>query len=84
VYFQCWYYNASYIKKILRSDFNVLSQEALCVCVPPSYMQNFPVKYPRIYRFLLRSESVLKTMWPWKNMGDYYILTLQSREGNST
>lgn len=80
VNFQCWYYHASYIKKRLKEDFEVLAHEALCVCVPPSYMQNFPVRFPRIYKFLQFAESVLKTYWPWKNIGDYYIITLQKRK----
>lgn len=78
-YFRCWYYNPRLIKKQLRSEFNVIRHEGLCVIVPPSYLQNFATSYPRIFRFLQYAEQKLKSIWPWRSIGDYYILTLQKK-----
>jgi ubiquinone/menaquinone biosynthesis C-methylase UbiE len=78
-FFRCWYYNPSFIKKTLKDSFKVLSTEGLCTIVPPSYIEKFAEKHPRAFRFLKRREDKWKTKWPWKNMGDYYIITLQKK-----
>lgn len=76
VYFTCWYYNPSYITNALKNTFDVVSIEGLCTIVPPSYMQGFAEKHARIYQYLKRKENKLKGAWPWKYIGDYYIISL--------
>jgi ubiquinone/menaquinone biosynthesis C-methylase UbiE len=78
-YFRCWYYNPSFVKRHLKDLFKVVSQEGLCTLVPPSYMAHFPEKHPNVYRFLQKKENRWKSNWPWKNIGDYYIITLQKK-----
>ena len=77
-YFKCWYYNPSYITKRLK-DFDVLSIEGLCTIVPPSYIAGFAEKHPKKYSFLKKQEDRLKTKWPWKYIGDYYIISLRKK-----
>lgn len=79
--FRCWYYNPAYVKKHAAPYFSVLSVQGLCTLVPPSYMQGFNVKYPRLFALLKKWEQKLGTKWPWKNIGDYYIITLQKKQG---
>jgi ubiquinone/menaquinone biosynthesis C-methylase UbiE len=76
-FFRCWYYNPSFVKNVLNDSFKVLNVEGLCTIVPPSYIEKFAEKYPTTYRFLKRKEDKWKSKWPWKNIGDYYIITLQ-------
>jgi len=76
-YFKCWYYNPSYIIKRTRNNFKVLGIEGLCTIVPPSYIESFAEKHPRAYRFLKEKEDKLKSRWPWKYFGDYYIISLR-------
>jgi len=76
-YFKCWYYNPSYITKRLADQFNVLSIEGLCTIVPPSYMEGFAEKHPSTFTLLKKWEDRLKSRWPWKNIGDYYIISLR-------
>jgi ubiquinone/menaquinone biosynthesis C-methylase UbiE len=78
-YFQCWYYNPSYILKRTRSSFDLLSIEGLCTLVPPSYIEGFAEKHPSTYKFLKNWEDRLKTSWPWKYIGDYYIISLKKK-----
>jgi ubiquinone/menaquinone biosynthesis C-methylase UbiE len=78
-YFKCWYYNPSYIINKLKGSFDVLSIEGLCTIVPPSYIENFAEKHPTTYDFLKRKEDQLKTRWPWKYIGDYYIISLKKK-----
>jgi ubiquinone/menaquinone biosynthesis C-methylase UbiE len=76
-FFRCWYYNPSFIERHLEMNFKLLSVEGLCTLVPPSYIEKFAEKHSRLYRFLRKREEKWKTKWPWKNIGDYYIITLQ-------
>ena len=76
-YFKCWYYNPSYITSRLKNSFELLGIEGLCTIVPPSYMQNFAEKHPRLFRFLVKKENKLKAAWPWKVVGDYFIITMR-------
>jgi ubiquinone/menaquinone biosynthesis C-methylase UbiE len=79
-HFKCWYYNPSYITKRLENHFELLSIEGLCTLVPPSYIEGFAEKHPRVYRFLKEKEERLKSKWPWKYIGDYYIISLRKSE----
>ncbi|TMI97848.1 MAG: methyltransferase domain-containing protein [Bacteroidetes bacterium] len=80
-YFLCWYYNPSFIKRILKDDFEVLSVEGLCSVVPPSYIENFAEKYPGVFKFFCGMEEKLKARWPWRSIGDYYIISLKRKNG---
>jgi len=78
-YFRCWYYNPSYVIKNLQDQFNVLKVEGLCTLVPPSYIEGFAEKYPKLFSFLKAKENKWKTRWPWKTIGDYYIIALEKK-----
>jgi ubiquinone/menaquinone biosynthesis C-methylase UbiE len=78
-YFKCWYYHPSFIKEKLKKDFEVINIEGLCTLVPPSYIEGVAEKYPKIYAVLVGLENKFKRSWPWKNIGDYYIISLKKR-----
>jgi len=78
-YFTCWYYNPSYVKRILKGDFSVETIEGLCTFVPPSYIEHFAEKYPRMFGWLKSIEQRLKSSWPWRTIGDYYIMVLRRK-----
>jgi ubiquinone/menaquinone biosynthesis C-methylase UbiE len=78
-HFLCWYYNPSLIKKYLKTEFEILQLEGLCSIVPPSYIENFGEKYPGMFRFLKKWEDKWKTKWPWRSVGDYYIISLRKK-----
>ncbi|OOQ57274.1 class I SAM-dependent methyltransferase [Mucilaginibacter pedocola] len=77
VHFKCWYYNPSYVIRHLGNKFELVGIEGLCTIVPPSYIEGFAEKHPLAYRFLSRLEDKLKDTWPWKYIGDYYIITVR-------
>lgn len=79
VYFKCWYYSPSFISKCLKDEFETVNCEGLCTVVPPSYFENFPSKHPFLFKLLKKAESKLKKIYPWKVMGDYFIITLRKR-----
>jgi ubiquinone/menaquinone biosynthesis C-methylase UbiE len=74
--FKCWYYNPSYLISRM-TDFKLVDMEGLCTIVPPSYMHGFADKYPRLFRYLQKKENALRSAWPWKYWGDYYIITFR-------
>lgn len=78
-YFRCWYYNPSFIRRHTRDFFEVAALEGLCTIVPPSYLEHFAEKYPRLYRFLEKTENKYSGQWPWRSIGDYYIITLKRK-----
>jgi ubiquinone/menaquinone biosynthesis C-methylase UbiE len=76
-YFKCWYYNPSFIVKRLTDQFDLLGIEGLCTIVPPSYIEGFAERHTAAYTFLKNKEDKLKSSWPWKYIGDYYIISLK-------
>ena len=80
IYFRCWYYNPSFVRKCLKENFTHLSTEGLCTIVPPSYIQGFSEHYPRLFGLLVRLENRFRRSWPWKYIGDYYIISFVKKE----
>ncbi len=78
-YFKCWYYNPSYIIETLKNNFEILSIEGLCTFVPPSYIEGFAEKHPKAFKFLKEKENKYKSKFPWKSIGDYFIISLRKK-----
>lgn len=83
-YFKCWYYNPAYVISKTKNHFEVVGLEGLCTLVPPSYMEHFAEKHAGLFSFLVKQENKLKSKWPWRGFGDYYIITLKksAKSGN--
>ncbi|MBD0284391.1 MAG: class I SAM-dependent methyltransferase [Flavisolibacter sp.] len=77
VSFKCWYYSPDRIVRYLQPHFQPEKLEGLCTLVPPSYMEGFAQKHPKLYQFLLQKEEKLKANWPWNKIGDYFIISLK-------
>jgi len=78
-HFKCWYYNPAFVINTLKHNFDLVDVEGLCTIVPPSYIENFAEKHPAAYRFLKIREDGLRHKWPWRVIGDYYIITLKKK-----
>jgi ubiquinone/menaquinone biosynthesis C-methylase UbiE len=78
-HFTCWYYAPSYIMEQVKGSMEVLSIEGLCTIVPPSYIEHFAERYPRVYSFLKKWEDRLKFSRFWRGIGDYYIVSLRKK-----
>lgn len=75
VKFTCWYYKPSFVINCMKNDYELLSIEGLCSIVPPSYFENFPYKHKKLFKKLVALENSFKKTWPWKFIGDYYIIS---------
>lgn len=78
-FFTCWYYSPGYIKKHFQKDFDLVAHEGLCTIVPPSYLEGFAEKHAGLFSFLKTKENKYKSSWPWKNIGDYYIISFRKK-----
>jgi ubiquinone/menaquinone biosynthesis C-methylase UbiE len=78
-YFTCWYYDPSFVIGHLKNNFELLGYEGLCTLVPPSYIEGFAEKHPIAYNFLKNKENKWKCKWPWKFIGDYYIISFKKK-----
>ena len=76
-YFTCTYYSPGYITRKIPKSFHLMSLEGLCTFVPPPSIEQFPEKHPYLYRLLVKIESRLALAWPWRSIGDYYIITFK-------
>jgi ubiquinone/menaquinone biosynthesis C-methylase UbiE len=76
-YFTCWYYDPSYIINEVKQSFAVLAVEGLCTIVPPSYLEHFAEKHPKAYNWLKKTEERYRFSWPWRFIGDYYVISLR-------
>lgn len=75
--FKCWYYKPSFVVNAMRDKYSLLACEGLCTIVPPSYFEHFADKHPKLYARLTGLENKLCKKWPWKNIGDYYIISFR-------
>jgi ubiquinone/menaquinone biosynthesis C-methylase UbiE len=75
--FRCWYYSPHFVVRTLSNEFDLLALEGLSSIVPPSYLEAFPSKYPKLFKMLVKLEDACKGKWPWKHTGDYYIISMK-------
>jgi len=80
VHFLCWYYSPKFLIQQLKGKLELIDLEGLCTLVPPSYFEKFPYKHPSLLQHLEKWESGLKRKWPWKYIGDYYIISFRKPE----
>jgi ubiquinone/menaquinone biosynthesis C-methylase UbiE len=78
-FFRCWYYSPAFVIKELGNNYELVSLEGLCTMVPPSYIEHFAERYPGWYLRLCRWEDRWKAAWPWKYLGDYYIVSFKKK-----
>jgi ubiquinone/menaquinone biosynthesis C-methylase UbiE len=78
-YFKCWYYSPGFVIREMAPAFDLLGVEGLCTFVPPSYIEGFAEKHPVWYKRLCRLERRLKSYWPWRSIGDYYIISFRKK-----
>ncbi len=77
--FTCWYHPPGSIIRLLKNKYSLTGIEGLCTIVPPSYMENFAIKHPGLFSYLVKKENKFKSRWPWKYIGDYYIISFRKR-----
>lgn len=78
-YFSCYYYNPSYVIKALEKEFKLLSLRGVFITVPPEFYQNFVERYPKLFAFLRKIDSVIGRFFPFNYCCDHFMITLQKK-----
>ncbi len=76
-YFDVWYYNPSTVVKAMRGQAKLIRLQSLSLFVPPSAYRTFDKKYPGLLSLLERLDALFTRMWPFRNWGDYVILSFE-------
>lgn len=77
VYFRTWYYNPSYVLRVMKQDYRLLSLKGICITVPPPFMEHFTERYPGLFSFLRKADRKLEDRFPFNRCCDQYMITLQ-------
>jgi len=75
VTFNCWYYNPKEIINSLNGLVTDVSVTGLCIFAPPSFIQNFPIKYPRVFKLLTKLDQKVSKLPFFNSIGDYFMIT---------
>ena len=77
VRFMTYYFTPQHVLHQLGPNFRLLRLEGLSVFTPPADRQDFPRRFPRLYRTLVEIDDTLAPHTPFNQWGDFFILTAQ-------
>jgi ubiquinone/menaquinone biosynthesis C-methylase UbiE len=77
IHFNTFYFTPSRLIKAFGRDYQLLGLRGLASLVPPPYLENFPKKYPKIFKRLMRTEVKVNGVFPFNHWADHYILTMK-------
>lgn len=75
--FMTYYFTPQHVLKTLGPNFRLLRLEGLSVFTPPADRLDFPRRFPRLYRTLVKIDDALSPHAPFNHWGDFFILTAQ-------
>jgi ubiquinone/menaquinone biosynthesis C-methylase UbiE len=75
-----WYHSSNKIIQAFSPKFHLIKKQSLSLFCPPSYMDRFPHRFPRLTNFLLKLDGQLGRRFPFNNFGDFIAYTF--RHGN--
>lgn len=76
-YFNTFYYSPRRTIKALDKKFKILKIQGLSSFTPPPYMENFPERFPSIYKSLNNFDKYFSNYFPFNNLADHFILTAE-------
>jgi ubiquinone/menaquinone biosynthesis C-methylase UbiE len=77
LYFNVFYFSARKVLHWFGNDYKLVSLEGLSVITPTAESKNLARHFPRIYKTLARLDDRLSPRKPWREWGDFYIMTLR-------
>ena len=76
-HFMTYYYSPPAVRKMFGNAYSKISIKGLGISVPPPYLNNFPIKYPYIYKVLLSIENSIEDVPLLRSSGDHFILSVR-------
>ncbi len=77
VYFRTHYFTPRRIVRAFGPEYQVLRLEGLSLLTPPADRKEFAHQHPRWYRALAQLDDLLADLPPFRNWGDFFILSLR-------
>lgn len=72
-----YYYSPKQVAAAFGTDFKLETVHGLSVFTPPATNKDFALKRPRLFGILSRIDDRLSHMWPFRNWGDFTIVSLR-------
>jgi ubiquinone/menaquinone biosynthesis C-methylase UbiE len=72
-----WYHSPKKLLEVLTPQCRLIHRQSLSLFCPPSYMDRFPHRFPRLTQFLLNLDERLGSRFPFNNWGDFIAYTFQ-------
>lgn len=79
LYFPVHYFKPKKVTEWFGAEYECLAIEGLSVLTPTAESKNFVKLYPAVYSILAWLDDQLSTRIPWREWGDFYIITLRYR-----
>ena len=76
-HFMTYYYSPSDVNKMFGEVYSTLSIKGLGISVPPPYLEDFPLKHPRLYLRLLSIEDSIAELRPFRSWSDHFIISVR-------
>jgi anaerobic magnesium-protoporphyrin IX monomethyl ester cyclase len=76
-HFVTYYHSPAKVIKSFGKQFKVLNLRGLASLSPPPYMDTFPKRFPRSYKFLSTLDESIALYPPFNRWADHYMLTLK-------
>lgn len=70
-----WYFTPRHVRRAFPPGFRLVRQRALSLFCPPSFMERFPLRFPRLTRCLMCLDERLGIHPPFNAWGDFILYT---------
>jgi ubiquinone/menaquinone biosynthesis C-methylase UbiE len=77
LYFDVYYFTSRQVIQWFGEDYSLVALEGLSVLTPTAESKNLAKQFPRLYRTLAWLDDRLSARRPWREWGDFYILSLR-------
>ena len=72
-----WYFSARSVRAAFGAEFRLLERRSISLFGPPSYMDRFPLLFPRLTNLLLKMDERLGGLYPFNLWGDFVMYTFR-------
>lgn len=72
-----WYHAPKKVVEAFMPEFQLVQKQTLSLFCPPSYMDRFPHRFPRLTQSLLQLDGRLGCRFPFNNFGDFIVYTFR-------
>lgn len=79
VIFDCWYYKPKDIFAAIGNEIEDVKITGLCIFTPPSFMENFPPRFPILYNVLKSLDRTVCQLPVFREIGDYFMISFKKK-----